>query len=236
MTTTDVEVYDDSVESESVEQQVLSDKEAKALDKRIRAASDKADKQFKTLDTSIETLGELIRTSIEGKIHVGLGVKSWALWAKDAIRVEVPDRFQRKELVKTLSQGGASQRAIATAFGISQMTVQRDLDGEGADTVLSTDGVERPRNGKVKDEVIDAEVVDAEEVSPDEPMKAVDIVEAFGDEMANLVAAQGELSLLAEEGKWAGARRRVSTAHLNDLGDIITALQVIVDDLMGDGS
>jgi hypothetical protein len=39
-----------------------------------------------------------------------------------------------------------------------------------------------------------------------------------------------------QEDKWSGARKRVTTANLNNLGDVITALQAIVDDLMGDGS
>lgn len=206
----------------------LTEREAKALDKKIRAASDK-------LSTTSENLLNLLEKAASGQIHEALGLSSWTAWFKDAVQINVSDRFERKELAKMMSGKGMSQRAIAGALGVSQKTVDRDLDGEEAEegaTVTSLDGADRPKNKPKKDDNIeDAEEVDA----PDEPMKAIDIVIAFGDEMANLYASQSELSYLTEEEKWAGARKRVTAANLNNLQEVVTALQLVVDDLMSGG-
>lgn len=236
MTTTELAV----IPNDDVAPQELSAREAKALDRKVRAKSDKVSKDFGRLDETIEELGNLIQEAIDGQIHKGLGLKSWTAWVKDAVQVSVPDRFQRKELVRELSKSGMSQRAIATVFNVSQKTVDRDLDGEqvqeGA-TVVSLDGASRPKN---RPEVIDAEVVEDEDDSAEEvaePMKAADIVTAFDDEMAALFASQNELSELVAEEKWGGARKRVIKAgHINKLQEIISSLQYIVDDLMSDGA
>lgn len=222
MTTTDLAV----IEAEVVEPQVLSKREAKALDKRIRAASDK-------LSTASDNLLDLLEQAAAGQIHEALGLPSWTAWFKDAVQIQVSDRFERKELAKLMAGKGMSQRAIAGSLGVSQKTVDRDLEGEeyeeGA-TVVSLDGAERPRNGKAKadDEPID---VEAEEI-PDKPTPAADIVVAFNDEVANLWAAQSELVEFTHEEKWAGARKRVAKQNLNNLQEVIAALQSIVDDLM----
>lgn len=222
MTTTDIEVYD----AEIVEPQLLTEKQAKALDKRIRTASDK-------LSTTTENLLELLEQAAAGAIHEALGLSSWTAWFKDAVQIQVSDKFERKELVKMMSGKGMSQRAIAGSLGVSQKTVDRDLDGEvveEGDTVTSLDGVERPKT-RVKDsEPLDAEVEEVEEVT-----SAATIVAQFYDETANLFAAQSELTLLTDEPKWPNAMKRVAKANLNDIQNIIAALQEIVDNLMGDG-
>ena len=210
----------------------LTERQAKALDKRIRSASDK-------LSNTTENLLNLLEEAAVGEIHVALGLPSWTAWFKDAVQVQVSDRFQRKELVNLMSGKGMSQRAIAGTLGVSQKTVDRDLDGQEfeSNTVTSLDGAERPRNGQVKDVEPEGEPPLDVEFEPEaaEPMKAADIVTVFNDEMANLVGAQSELTLLTQEDKWSGARNRVYKANLNNLGDVITALQAVVDDLMGDG-
>lgn len=224
MTTTDIEVYD----AEIVDPQALTEKQAKALDKRIRSASDK-------LSTSTENLLELLEQAAAGAIHEALGLSSWTAWFKDAVQIQVSDKFERKELVKMMSGKGMSQRAIAGSLGVSQKTVDRDLEGEdvaeGA-TVTSLDGAERPKN-KPKDVEPEQEPLDVEVAEG--PMAAADIVTAFYDETANLFAAQSELSLLTDEEKWPNAIKRVAKANLNDLQNVISALQEIVDALMGDG-
>jgi transcriptional regulator with XRE-family HTH domain len=234
MTTTEIATVDAEVLP-----QPLSKRDAKALDKKVRAASDRVSKGFATLDDTIAGLGQLIQEAIDGEIHKGLGVKSWTVWVKDAVRVQVPDRFRRKELVRELSKdAGLSQRALAAVFNVSQMTISRDQDGEGPDKVTSLDGAQRP--GKAKDvepeedeeeEPLDVESEELEEAVP-EPMKAVDIVSAFDEETANLWAAYSELHDLAAESKWDGARKRVVKANLNTLGEISQGLQAIIDDLM----
>lgn len=225
----------------------LDSKAAKALDKKVRATSDKVTKGFTTLDGTINDLGNLIKQAIDGDIHKGLGLKSWTVWVKDAVQITVPDRFQRKELVRALSSKGMSQRAIADMFtNASQKTVDRDLEGEPVEegaTVTSLDGAQRPKTKVTKapepqddsGDYIDAEVVDADpkDDGPFEPMKAVDIVTAFDEEMANLWAAHSELADLTHEDKWDGARNRITKANMNNLQTVITNLQAIVDNLMG---
>lgn len=204
----------------------LTEKQAKALDKRVRAASDK-------LSTSTDNLLGLLEEAAAGEIHVALGLSSWTAWFKDAVQIQVSDRFQRKELVNLMSGKGMSQRAIAGTLGVSQKTVDRDLEGQEfeSDTVHGLDGAERPRNGKPV-EPEEEPPLDVESEPIVEPVKAVDIVTAFSDEVANLFAAENELSQLMLEDKWGSARKRVAKASLNDVQGVIHNLQIIVDDLM----
>lgn len=229
MTTTDLAV---------IEPEVLTKAEAKKLDGQIRRKSDAAvaarDKTIGLLDE----LTELLTRAREGQIHKALGLKSWTAYVADAVALpQALEREDRKVLVQFLSGQGMSQRAIAGSLNVSQKTVDRDLDGEETEegaTVTSLDGAQRPKNGKAKDEEpLDVEYEEVPEVSEPEPepMKAVDIVSAFGDETANLFAAQNELTLLAAEEKWDGARRRVSKANLQNLKDIAGALDEIINDL-----
>lgn len=239
-TTTDLAV----IEPEEVEgelPQPLTKREATALTKKIISLSDKVEK---SRDKTIELFDEmksLVQQAKEGEVHKALGVK-WNNWLADTVRITGFERDDRKSLATWLTGEGMSTRAIGLMLGVSAMTVSRDVDGEDVpDTVTSLDGAERPRNGKAKaepeEDFIEAEVVEEEEVSADPgPMKAVDIVQAFNDEMANLVAAQGELTFLLGEDKWAGARKRVYNANLNNLGAVIHELTAIQDDLTEGGS
>lgn len=232
MTTTDVEVYTDP---EAVEVQALSKTEAKRLDKRIRATGDKAvTSHSKTLEL-FDELMELLTQARDGEIHKALGLKSWTAYIADAVNIQVTVREDRKALAQFLSGQGMSQRAIASTLGVSQKTVDRDLEGEESDpdaTVESLDGAERPKNGKVNDDnVIDAEVVE-EEPQEDAPMAAVDIVSEFADEVANLWAAHSQMNELMGEDKWGNARKRIAKANLNNIQTVIESLTHIVDDLM----
>lgn len=224
MTTTELA----TVEPETEAPQLLNKREAKALDKKIRTASDK-------LSTTSETLLDLLEQAAAGQIHEALELPSWTAWFKDAVQINVSNVEHRKELAKLMAGKGMSQRAIAGSLGVSQMTVSRDVEGEELpDTVTSLDGAERPRNGKAaaaEEDYIEGEVVE-EEDDTSEPMKAVDIVTVFNDEVANVFQAQSELTFLAGEDKWVGARNRIVKANLNQLQEVITALQAIVDDLM----
>lgn len=235
-TTTEVELYEtEAPETEPAVLEPLTEKEAKALDKKIRTASDR-------LSTSTENLLNLLEQAAAGAIHEALGMPSWTAWFKDAVQISVSDRFERKELVKMMSGKGMSQRAIAGSLGVSQKTVDRDLDGEEVEegeTVTSLDGAERP---KTKAKAIEAEeesdgeeaeldnVIDAEVVEP--PTPAAQLVEDFNDETTNLWGAWTELKGLLTEEKWAGARKRVANNNLNHIQEVITGLQAIVDDLV----
>lgn len=219
MTTTEVAV----IEPEAAQQ--LTEKQARALDKRIRAASDK-------LSTNTEALLDLLEAAVTGNIHEALDYPSWTAYVKDAVQITVSDRWERKALVSLMSGKGMSQRAIAGTLGVSQKTVDRDLEGTETDdsaTVTGLDGVEQPRN-KSKPDVIDAEVVDEE---PAVDMKAADIAREFDDEAANLSNAVNAMLDLTEESLWDKATKRIAAAELNTLQENIVSLQSLVDALMG---
>jgi transposase len=233
MTTTDLAVIDNG----TAQVELLSKTEAKKLDKQIRSKSDQAVNARDKAINLFDELTQLLSRAKEGEIHKALGIKSWPAYVADAVSIPVaPERDDRKQLVQFLSGQGMSQRAIASTLNVSQKTVDRDLDGEAVEngaTVTSLDGAQRPKNGKAKEEpeVIDGEVIGEEDDSP-VPMTAVEIVNAFGEEMGNLWNAHAELVELTKEDKWAGARKRIIKADLNNLGEIVKALQGIVDDLM----
>jgi hypothetical protein len=66
------------------------------------------------------------------EIHKDLGFKSWPDYIADVARTEMPNIArsvqQRRQVVGLLAGEGMSQRAIADAVGVSQKTVDRDLD------------------------------------------------------------------------------------------------------------
>ena len=231
MTTTEVATIE-TLDGELEVVEPLTKTQAKALDKKVRAASDR-------LSTTAESLMELLEQAASGNIHEALELPSWTAWFKDAVRITVSDRYQRADFAKLMSGKGVPQRAIAGALGVSQKTIDRDLDGEEVEddaTVTSLDGAQRPKKGKTKDvepeedsdeleDVIDAEVVDA-------PTTAAELVTSFNDETANLWAACSELKGFLSEEKWGNARKRVAAANLNHVQEVVTELQAIVDDLM----
>jgi transposase len=229
-----------TIDGEIVEPEVkpLNKTEAKALDKKIRSASDRVTAGIGKVQNDFDQLVGLIDQAAQGEIHKALGLKSWAVWLKDAVQFAPANRVERKELIGIMSGKGLSQRTIAGMLNVSQKTVDRDLDGEQVEegaTVTSLDGAKRPKN-KAKDvepeqEPLEAETEELEDEKP-EAMTAVAIVGAFDDEVANLWAAHTELDLLLSEEKWANARKRVAAANLNHLQQVITTLQTIVDNLM----
>lgn len=96
---------------------------ASRLDLRIRLIADNA-------AGSLTELGELITEAKAGHIHLTLGFRSWTAYIADALaNLQLAMTPQvRQELVDRLAREGMSQRAIAQAVGVSQKTVDRDLD------------------------------------------------------------------------------------------------------------
>lgn len=238
MTTTDIAVIP-TVDAELVGP--LTKTKARQLDKKIRST---ADKTVKSNQHTLELFDELkgyVAEAKTGEIHKALGLKSWTAYLADAVHITVVARDDRKAVTQWLSGEGMSQRAIGQMLGVGFGTVNRDLDGETVEdgaTVTSLDGAQRPKNGNrtVEEENPEEPLdVESEDVEP-EPVKAAVIVQYFDDEVANLWQAQQMLTEYTQEAKWAGARNRVGKANLNTLGEIIPALQLIVDDLMGAGS
>lgn len=240
MTTNELALIDPP-QTEVAEVQPLTARDAKVLDKKIRATGDRAVKSHEKTLELFDELTTLLTEARDREIHKALGLKSWTAYIADAVNLEVPQRDDRKALTLFLSGQGMSQRAIANALGVSQKTIDRDLDGapvENGATVESLDGKKRPKIAAAEEEqpIIDAEVVDPpqdSDTTPEaEPMSAVEIVDAFNDETVNLWAAHSELKLFLTEQKWGGARKRVAKANLNHLQEVTTALQAIIDDLM----
>lgn len=64
------------------------------------------------------------------------------------------------------------------------------------------------------------------------PTPAADLVRAFDDEVTMLHAAFSEMNGYLKEEKWASARKRVAKANLNNIENVVTGLQNIIDDLM----
>jgi hypothetical protein len=129
------------IDNDPVAPEPLTKAKAKALDKKIRAASDK-------VSTSTENLLDLLEEAAAGNIHEALELPSWTAWFADAVQISISDKHERKELVKLMSGKGMSQRAIAGTLGVSQKTVDRDLDGEqvaDGETVTGLNGVEKPK-------------------------------------------------------------------------------------------
>lgn len=101
----------------------LTADDARRLTERIRiAAANYTEAKAKVL--------ELVDEAKAGSAHVALGYKSWTAYLSDVLSDE-PLRLardERRELVTRLADEGMSRRAIAPIVGVSDGTVQRDLE------------------------------------------------------------------------------------------------------------
>jgi|SRR5271166_347425 len=73
----------------------LSERQARELDKKARAASDR-------VATNVNALLDLLGQAQTGSIHVALGC-SWRTWFKDAVRITSADGVDRKTLVRAIA-------------------------------------------------------------------------------------------------------------------------------------
>lgn len=229
--TTEVEVYkDEAVEGEIVPAaEPLTERAAKALDKKVRAASDK-------LSANVDAFYNLLEQAAQGSIHVALNYPSWTAWMKDAVQFTPSDRIERKELVKLMNGKGMSQRTIAGTLGVSQKTVDRDLEGVESDdsSVTTTAGRTYPKHKaeaepEADDEIVDAEVVEGEVV---EPRTVNEVASEFREEIDVIGISLQAFRDIMDYEEWDKATRTVSNRYLNKLGEYISELQKIVDCLM----
>jgi hypothetical protein len=95
----------------------------------LQAAEAKAERLARQLANA---KGDRANAAAELEIHKDLGFKSWPDYIADVARREMPNIArsveQRRQVVALLAGEGMSQRAIAEAVGVSQKTVDRDLD------------------------------------------------------------------------------------------------------------
>lgn len=231
MVSTELEV----IEAEIVEDKVveapepLSEAKAKALDKKIRAAS------VKVADNSA-TLLDLLEDAMKGQIHVALGYASWSAWCKEAAPVLPADPNERKAMVSLMSGNGVSQRIMAELLSVNQSTVSRDVKEIEGDapassvTVGSDEKVYPKKPKKEKQEPLDVEEAEL----PEEPRKATDVIDDFGENMDYLVPnVQAFTDIINVDSElFPKARKRIAQRYLNRLTTAISDLQKVVDELM----
>ena len=95
---------------------------ATRLDKRIRLMAS-------TVRENLAKIAELVDEAKAGQVHVALGFASWTAYLSDALGGQLElGTDDRRAVVELLAGEGMSQRGIAAAVGVSQKTVDRDLD------------------------------------------------------------------------------------------------------------
>jgi hypothetical protein len=221
-------------EPEIVEATLLSEAKAKQLDKRIRAQGQK-------LDDNADTFIDLLKQAAIGQIHVALDVKSWTAYVANVaqdnrfLQMLVKDRVERKTLAITMSEHGMSQSEIARAFGVSQKTIDRDLEGAefNSDTITTKDGGTYPRNRK-NGKAGDAEVIEAEVVDDVPEVKPPTVDKDFEDEVFNLTNDIAALKDVIDDERFPKARKRIMNKHLNALQEAKAELEEIIDGVFGE--
>src|SRR6185312_6935765 len=104
---TELETYEEQTDAAAP----LTERQAKALNKKIEAASEK-------VSASREQLVDLLDEAARGQIHIALGYASWTAWFSETVQIRPLDVADRKELVKMMTSKGMSQRAAAKALGV----------------------------------------------------------------------------------------------------------------------
>jgi transcriptional regulator with XRE-family HTH domain len=215
------------VEHDTVEVVPLTEREAQRLDKKIRTASEK-------VNVTTDALFELLEQAAAGRIHDALGYASWTAWFSEAVSIRPQDRDQRKAFVALMTGRGMSQRAIAGALGVSQKTVDRDLEGvesEDSDTVTGLDNVERPRT-KARKEIIDAEVVSVDEEGEVEtPRSSVDVIDDFANEIDTLLIGVQAFKDVLDDDLFPKARKRIAQRFTKRLDGAIAELTKVLGEI-----
>lgn len=209
--------------NEPVEVAPLTERQAKALHKKVVKANDK-------WNTDADELFDLLEQAAAGKIHIGLGYASWTAWFSETVQLRPQDREQRKQLVRMMTDMGMSQRAAAKSLNVAQKTVDRDLEGvetSESDTVTSLDGAQRPRT-KAKT-IVDAEVVNVEEAEPERG--AADVVDDFGSEIDTLLINVQAFKDVLDDELFPKARKRIAQRFVKRLNGAINDLTKIMEEI-----
>jgi hypothetical protein len=148
-------------------------------------------------------------------------------------------REERPEMVLRLRQAGLSQRAIATATGVSQKTVDRDLDAKSTesddsvvlpDKVIGLDGKERPAE-RPKHDVPQPKPTPKPE--PTQRDKELAVLSGFKGALTELVLWAGVVREEAQEALDLAAKYRVRNFSVTVdqcrqvIGDVTEAQQLL---------
>lgn len=114
--------------------EVMDADQAHRLDSRIRLLSN-------TIADNLAKLTDLIAEAKRGQIHLALGFPSWTAYLSSALsHLEIALASPaRRELVTLLADEGMSNRAIAQAVGVSEITVRRDKEQVRHDVAPKSD-------------------------------------------------------------------------------------------------
>lgn len=132
----------------------------------------------------------LIREAFHRRADKAMGYETWQDYCDAELRgISLPVQ-ERRDAAVELRQAGMSQRAISAALGVSQKTIDRDLDSqlshddsvEMPEQVMSLDGKQRPAMVPV---VVSSAIRDA--------------IDEHKEETAKRKADREELQALAEE-------------------------------------
>lgn len=207
----------------------LSEAQARQLTDRIKVA--------------VEGTWLLIQEAYISRAWATLGYDSWDAYCTaefGSARLRLP-REDRQEVVASLRESGLSTRAIASATGISQMQVSRDLRSTGepnVSPVVGTDGktYASPRPASQISQFDDSDWVEPEAAIPGQshvPEPASQetaapaatrrrpLPEAFADAGRDLTRATEKLTRLAEDNRF--TRNRDQTHH--QMPELIGALE-----------
>jgi hypothetical protein len=127
--------------------------EARAITEAIKAAVEQALTLIKDADKLVKDADKLVKDAYHRRVWLAMGYNTFDAWCLGEFgSAPLPvSREERPAMVLALRQAGLSQRAIASAIGVSKKTVDRDLDATESDdsvvlpdTITGLDNKERP--------------------------------------------------------------------------------------------
>lgn len=122
-----------------IDAEIVAARDAQIIDADLREAA-------RTADNAWSNVEQFVAEAEESQIHGDLGFASWPAYVADVVAKEMPTISvqvdQRRRVVEMLAAAGMSNRAIATAVGVSHPTVIRDR--AAADQVVHDVPLDRP--------------------------------------------------------------------------------------------
>jgi transposase-like protein len=201
-----------------------TEQEARALTDRIKVA--------------VEGTWLLIQEAYTSRTWAALGYETWDAYCATEFgtaRLRLP-REERQEVVASLRESGLSTRAIASATGVSQMQVSRDLRTSGEPNVSPVTGTDgktyaavrpAPEPRQEDDDLLDGDdwVQPAgpgfeQAVTPPPKPKRRPLPEAFTDAGRDLARAAERLDRLTHDDRF--TKNRDTTHH--QLPELLGAL------------